>query len=189
MLELLFSDGAAWFTIPALLGSAAFTLQLVLSFLGVAGEGLDADLDLPDHHDGTESTFKILSFQAFTAFAMGFGWAALAGFRTFEWGVIGSIALGVAGGVFMCWLLAIMLKAVHDMQSSGNVPIARCVGHEADVDILVPARREGRGQIRIIIDQAMKHFPAVTEGEELKPGTRVRVTASGQDNAVTVVRA
>src|SRR5690606_22138568 len=126
-----FFDGPAlWFTIPAFVGSAFFLLRMLLMLVGgvmdVDLDG-DGDVDLTDvdveHGDSTEA-FKSLSVQSMLAFAMGFGWAGLGALKGSG---VESIALvlliAAAGGVAMVWLLTLLLKAMADLQSSGNISI------------------------------------------------------------------
>ncbi len=190
MMELFFGDSAAWFSVPAIVGSAVFLIRIALLMVGGHGGDLhagDVHLDMGDaHHGDPGEAFKALSIQSIAAFLMGFGWAALGAFRGtgFHWAP--SIGIGLIGGFAMVWLLALLLKGMYDLQSSGNIDISTALGHEADVYVTVPPRGEGRGQVRITLQQRLRVLNAISEGEALPTSTRVRVTGINDDNTLTV---
>jgi hypothetical protein len=98
MLDTLFGGNAAWFTIPALIGTGFFLLRLLFNVMGLGDGGLDgidgadvdmnsigdlvdADVDDISPQDLTDSdyAFKLLSLQGVAAFCMGFGWGKVVG--------------------------------------------------------------------------------------------------------------
>jgi hypothetical protein len=189
MWNTLFGDAAAWYTIPALIGTAFFLLRIVLMTVGI-GADLGADLDIDD----SSHAFQILSLQSLSAFAMGFGWGGFAAYRGTEWGTAGVIGAGALSGAAMVWLLAVMLKSMADLQSSGNIPLSATVGKEGQVYLTVPEpgggpSGSGRGQVKMIVSQRQRIYDAVSSGENLPTGTRVRVVKVNDDNTLTVARA
>lgn len=182
------SGGAAWYTIPALVGTAFFLIRTLLMLMGAAVD-LDLDSDGPDSGDA----FQILSFQTLAAFAMGFGWGGLAAVRGFGWEGPAAIIIAIGCGAGMVWLLGILLKALADLQSSGNITLADTVGKEGEVYATIPGG--GRGQVRLVVSQRLRIYNALAAqsadvpGEDLPTGTRVRVISANPDNTLTVVRA
>lgn len=188
MPDVLIADGAAWFTVPAVAGTIFFLLRLVMLLVG-GDSGIDVDADADITHTDPTEVFKVLSVQSVAAFMMGFGWGGIAGLRGFGWEWPQSLLTGLVVGAAMVWLLAILLKAVYDLQSSGNIQIADAVGAEGRVYADIPARGEGRGQVQLIVSGRQRMFTAVSDGEAMPSQTRVRVTRVNQDRSVTVVRA
>src|SRR5262249_55728388 len=135
MFDLFFSGGAAWFSVLAIIGTSVFLLRLVLLFAGHHAGDLHVDTGaLGDAHPGGPGeAFKALSLQTFAAFFMGFGWGGLGALKGSGMGMTPTLLIAAVAGVFMVWLLALLLKAVHDMQSSGTMPITDAVGSEGDV--------------------------------------------------------
>ncbi|MCH7715717.1 MAG: NfeD family protein [Gemmatimonadetes bacterium] len=197
MSELFFGPIATWFTVPAVLGTLFFSLRTALMFVGGADGGADADVDFDvdvdadldaDAGDSSEA-FKVLSLQSIAAFMMGFGWGGLGGLKGMGWSPVMSTAVGVASGVGMLWLLGTMLKAVYRLQSSGNISIAQTLEVEGRVYAAIPARGEGKGRVRLVIDDHERFYKAITEGDALPSRERVRVVSINEDNSVTVTRA
>jgi len=82
ILDLMFTNHAAWFGVPAVVGSVFFVLRTALMMIGGdLGHGdFDADAGGADlHHGDPGDAFKLLSIQSIAAFCMGFGWGGLAG--------------------------------------------------------------------------------------------------------------
>jgi hypothetical protein len=184
MMDLFFGDNAGWFSVAAIIGTGFFIVRVILLMVG--HHGMPTDLDTGDVHTDPADAFKALSIQTITAFLMGFGWAALGAYRgsDLHWGL--SAAIGVVGGVVMVWFLALLLKAVYDLQSSGNIDLKNAIGSEADVYLTVPGRGSGRGQIRVIVQDRQRIINAVTDGEAIPTSSRVRITRVNEDNTLTV---
>jgi hypothetical protein len=196
MYETFFGDGAAWFTIPAVVGTVFFVFRIVLLLVGA---GHDLGLDTGDlhvgsaghgdaHHGDSTHSFEVLSMQSIAAFVMGFGWAGLAGLKGTEWHLGTVLAVSAGFGAGMVWLLAILVRTMVAMQTSGTIPIDSTVGREGSVYVTVPGDG-GRGQVRVTVDSRERIYDAVTKGEDLVSGTRVRVIRANDDNTLTVARA
>lgn len=206
MYDLFFSGHAAWFSIPAILGTFFFLLRLGLMFLGAVdldvetdtdfdaggvdagvdgGGDLDGDFDA-DHADAND-LFKYLSIQTVFAFAMGFGWGALASYKGTGWSVPISIAIGVVVGIAMVYLLTILLTFLYDLRSDGTVMIKHAMGIEGDTYAQIPPSASGRGQVTVIINTRQRTYNAVTSDEAPIPtGARIRVVGIKDANTLDV---
>lgn len=188
MFHVFFGDNAPWFTGPALLGTAFLLLRFLLLSMGGGADVDDGqDVGLDHHAHGTDG-LKLFSVQTVIAFGMGFGWAGLIGYRGLEWGIPASIGIGAVGGFFMMWLMAFLLRAAMELQSSGNVNVQSAIGLEGTVYVTVPASGKGTGQITMVIGDQQRTYNAVSADEELPRNARVRVLSVNGDNSVTVVK-
>ncbi len=190
MLDAMFAQPALFFTVPALLGTVVFLVQLVMMSLGGAGADVHHG-DVPHGTDTTDSThaFNLLSVQSIAAFLMGLGWGGLGGLIGFDWPLPASLLLGAGLGAVFVWVLALLMKAMYDLESSGNVHAGDAVGHEGSVYANVPAEKAGRGQVRLVIGNRDRTYSAVSDGEALPTGTRVRVIGVNDDQTLRVTRA
>ena len=187
MLDMLFSEHAAWFGVPAALGTVFFVLRMTLMLLGGDFGHHDVDAGAGDaHHGDPGEAFKLLSIQSIAAFLMGFGWGGLGALHGTEWGWSASALFALGCGIGMMWLLAMLLRGMVGLQSSGNVRVEDTVGAEADVYVTVPAKGAGRGQVRVVVRDRQRTYNAVSEGEALQSNSRVRVTRANSDNTLTV---
>ena len=186
-MELFFGDNAGWYTIPALVGTAFFTLRIVMMLVGLGDHDFEINHDI-DHPDSSHD-FQIFSLQSIAAFAMGFGWGAFAAHRGTQWGVGGELASGAVCGAGMVWILAVSLRAMADLQSSGNIELSSAVGREGEVYVTVPSGGTTRGQVRLVIEERQRIYNAISGEDDLPRGTRVKVVRINDDNTLTVARA
>lgn len=194
MLSELFQSPALWFTLPALVGTGIFLLKLALMLMGFDHHGDAGGLDAGhagaghDHHDGGDAggSFKLVSVQAAFGFVMGFGWCGLVCLKAFEWSPSMSVLGALVGGGAFGFLVAGLLHAVKKMETSGNVNMATAVGQEAVVYASVPAKGEGRGQVRIVLGTRDRIVQATSDGPTIKTGSRVKVVHAHADGAIIV---
>jgi hypothetical protein len=185
-MELFFGDNAAWYTIPAIVGTTFFTLRIVLMLVGLGHGDLEINHDI---HPDSSHDFEIFSLQSIAAFAMGFGWGAFAAYRGTQWGIGGQLISGALCGAGMVWILAVSLRAMADLQSSGNIELSSAVGREGEVYVTVPAGGAGRGQVRLVLEERQRIYNAISPEADLPRGTRVKVIKINDDNTLTVARA
>jgi hypothetical protein len=193
MLAELFRSPALWFTIPALLGTGIFVLKLAMLLIGLDHHGDSSGVDAGghgghEHHEGGDASgsFKLVSVQAAFGFIMGFGWSGLVCLESFKWTASISVLGALVGGAAFGFLVAVLLNAVKKMESSGNVNMTATVGLEAVVYATVPAKGEGRGQVRLVIGTRDRILQATSDGPAIKTGDRVRVAQAHADSSVIV---
>lgn len=214
MLQALFSQEGLLFTIPGIVGAAIFLLRMAAMVVGGAAEGMDLDADVDfdvdaadavdavdavhtadaadfdlveaaDAGDATES-FRLISIQSIAAFLMGFGAGGLAAYFGFEWSLGYAALAGAVFGAFLMWLMAILMKAVYDLQSSGNVDIRDAVGRDAVVYTSIPASGSGSGQVRVVINNRMRLYNAISEDGAIASQSRVKVVRANSDATLSV---
>jgi hypothetical protein len=207
MLDLLLGGNAVWFGVPALIGTLFFAGRVVMMLVG--GGELHADAGSADlgggdlgggdlggggaggadvHHADSSESFKILSIQAIAAFLMGFGWTGLGVMRGWGLPAIVGAGAGLVGGGAMMWTLGRLLRWIVRLQSSGTLPFEAALYEEGVVYVTVPAGRQGRGTVRLVVSERLLFQPAVTDGEALATGTPVKITAINEDHTLTVER-
>jgi len=175
MLSAFLGDNAAWFTVPAVVGTLYFVVQL---FLMNAGGDLDFDVDADGLH-GHDATgeIRILSLQSISAFFMGAGWMGLAAYRLLDLSFGLSAMVAILGGVAAGWLIVSTSKLVLKLQSSGNIDIGDTVGLAGDVYVQVPPAGHGRGRVKLVVQNRLREYDAVQDGDvPLPSGTRVKVS-------------
>ncbi len=197
MFDRLCSQETMLFTNPSMVGTGVFVLKMGMMALGGFGADVDADadvdvdVDVDADSDGSDSTdaFKLLSIQSIAAFLMGFGWGGVSGIIGLDWGLGLSLLLGVGFGVALMWLLGILMKAVYGLQSSGNIRIDNAIGLQGTVYAQIPAKGQGKGQVRLVIENRARMYNAASAGEAISTNTAVRVTHVNDDNTLTVTSA
>lgn len=165
--------------------SLIFVIQSIMTFIGIGGDAdLDAggDVDVPDSADGVDGAdgadpgMNLYTFRNLINFLLGFGWTAIICYDK-----IASTALliGVAllVGVIFVAIVMYLFKWLWSMQASGNINVEKsAVGCEGKVYLTIPAERKGSGKVQITINDSVREYTALTDGDELKTGTDIKVT-------------
>ncbi len=184
----------------AIIGGMLFVVRLVLQFVGgdlgdsdvdvdmemdvdVDIDGIDGDMDV---HGDTDVSFKLLSFQAITAFFMMFGLVGLAVAKQGNLGATWSLFGAVAGGLVTVWIMKIIFEAAMKLQSSGTLDLKKnAIGQEGTVYLTIPA--DGPGKVRVAVQNHLKVFNARTkDGQEIKTGEEIKVVNVVSGNILVV---
>lgn len=173
--------------------SLIFLIQTVATFLGADADGsLDggADLDMdgmpddPSFADVHSSGMNLLTFRNFINFLLGFGWSSVL-LTDIPWGW--RIVIAVVIGCGLVVLVMYLFKWLSHMQQSGNINVYRsAVGCTGTTYLTIPAARKGEGKVQITINGAVREYGAVTDGDALPTGTRIRVVEVVDPNTLLV---
>lgn len=179
MLDTLFADSAAWFALPALLGTGYLVISLVLDQLGgglVDDAGLDGALDGAGSDIGHGADFSVLSLQSISAFLCGGGWMGVAALKFTDLGFTASALVAIASGVAVGWGFTKLMRALLKLQRSGNISIANTKGLSGTVYIEVPPANQGRGRVQVVVQGRRREFDATQRSDTPIPrNTSVRV--------------
>ncbi len=192
----LFSHDHIWFTVPALAGTAFFLIRLVMLAFGGIGDAADSGVDTgfdpagdahgAMHHGDSGLAAQFLSVQGLTAFLMGFGWSGYAAQAGLQWSAGPAAAAGVGGGVLMVALVGTLFRGARKLEASGTLDLSGAVGLVGEVYANVPARGQGSGQVRLVLQQRQRIVNAVSAGEALPTRTRVKILSVNADRTITV---
>ena len=173
-----------------LAATLVFIIQTVMTFLGADADG-DFDVDVDTSMDGAdlsniEGGSNLYTFRNFVNFFLGFGWTAIllqnsvksTGLR---------ILLAVIVGVALVIAVMYLFKWLSSMQQSGNINVYKAaVGCQGTCYLHIPAERSGEGKVQITIQGAVREYNAVTDGDEIKTGTSVKVLEAVDANTLLV---
>jgi hypothetical protein len=172
----------------ALLFSALFLIQTVLSFIGgYADDGGDvtgdSDMGVGDD-DGMGSQY--LTLKNLVAFFTMFGWAGLAAYSS-GMGKALSIVVALGAGVAMVALLILLLKNVGRLKESGTMEIGNAINQVGETYLFIPPKRSGIGKVHIKIQGSLHELQAVTDdAAEIATGKMVKVTGVINDKILLV---
>jgi len=68
-----------------------------------------------------------------------------------------------------------MFRQLMKLESNGAFRIEDCVGKACDVYLRIPAARSGQGKVQVSFGGSVQELDAVTDGEQLPSGAKVRV--------------
>lgn len=182
MIDIFFGDNAIWFSAVALAGTGIFALRLLLMIVGI-GDVDGGDVELAADGD---TSLGLLSLNGMAGIMMGFGYGALISYRSFEWGFLPSIGVGVVSGIGVGSIIVMIFRSMSRLESSGTVDATGAVGNSAAVYTAIPENPNERGRVRVIIDGRMRYYPARSESGSYPRGAQVRIKAMDDDRTVVV---
>ena len=175
-----------------LVASLIFVIQSVLTFIGADADagGIDADFDvsggdISDADLGAGGS-NLYTFRNFVNFFLGFGWTAVLLSSKIESTAL-LLFIAIAVGAALVILVMYLFKWLNSMQQSGTINIfAQAVGCQGKVYLTIPGARAGQGKVQITINNSVREYDAMTEGDTLRDGTAIKVTEVIDGNTVLV---
>jgi len=171
-----------WFiAIPA---SIVFILQTVLTFVGAdASDGADADFD--SNLSGTDTPFQLFSFRNLINFLLGFGWTGISFYESITNKTI-LILISLLFGIMFVIVFFVIIKQIQKLAENNSFNIANTLGKTAEVYLTIPAKKSGKGKILISVNGSFHELDAITEKDEIKTGSMVRIIKVESGNLLEV---
>lgn len=164
----------------ALVASVVFLIQMVLTMLGMDGHNVDVDFDVADFGDVDTDTMdmggalSLFSIRNLVSFFVGFGWAGVS-----LQNLIGNnfwlVLVSILVGAFFVWVFFVVKKQMRKFEANGAFDIKRCEGRTANVYLRIPGQNAGKGKIQISVNGAFHEVDALTDGDPIASGQKVRV--------------
>ena len=168
-----------------------FVIQTVMTFLGADADSTDFDMDVDTSMDGSDlsnidSGANLYTFRNFVNFFLGFGWTAIILQPSVKSTAV-LVIISVLVGIALVALVMYMFKWLYSMQQSGNINVYKAaVGCQGKCYLRIPGERAGEGKVQITIQGAVREYNAVTDGDEIKTGTSVKVVEAVDGNTLLV---
>ena len=175
--------------------SLIFVIQTVLTFLGLGGDGgIDVDFDASgdvdfgggDGNFDADPSMSLLTFRNLVNFCLGFGWTSVLLHDKIPSNAV-LMLVAVIVGIGLVAAVMWLFKWLSGMQQSGNIDVhTAAVGCEGKVYLTIPGERSGEGKVQITINNAVREYDAVTDGETIKTGTPIKVLEAINDYTLLV---
>lgn len=167
------------FIVCASFGGVLFVARFAMQLVG-GGDHHDVDT----HGADSDTSFKALSLQGFTAFFLMFGLVGLACLKSQTAQVTAMAAASVAG-LASVWVIAKIFGSMRRLESSGNLDLSKAIGQTGTVYLTIPA--SGTGQIQVSVQGALQTLSASSKHRaDIPTGTLVKVTGI-LDGSILVV--
>lgn len=166
--------------------SLIFVIQTVMTFLGLGDHDADFDLDTSDGSFDADPSMNLLTFRNLVNFCMGFGWTAVLMHEKIQSNAL-LIIVSVIVGILLVTVVMWIFKWLSGMQQTGNIDVHKsAVGCEGKVYLTIPGERKGEGKVQITINNAVREYDAVTDGETIPTGKAIKVTEVINDYTLLV---
>ncbi len=166
------------------ISSLIFIIQFVLTLIGMDSVDMDVDVDAGDTLDlgGGLSLFTVRNV---VNFFVGFGWAGISLHSSIPNPLVLTLVSTVVGLLFVV-LFFLLRKQILKLETNGAVSIQQCEGKIADVYLRIPAAGEGKGKVQVSLNGSVHEFDALSAGEPIRTGSKVRVVEIVDSSTVKV---
>src|SRR5699024_6328601 len=137
----------------------------------------DADVDSPD--------FPLFSVKSITAFLTFFSWTGVLLLRE-ERSLWTIIPYSILSGLVAMALVIFLLKKFSDLAEEGNADLLDLIFEKGDVYLPIPSGKQGKGKVHVTLNRSLREMSAVTEGEAIPTGEKIRVVEILPDNVLLV---
>lgn len=166
--------------------SLIFVIQTVMTFLGLGDHDADFDLDTSDGSFDADPSMNLLTFRNLVNFCLGFGWTAVLMHEKIQSNAL-LIIVSVIVGILLVTVVMWIFKWLSGMQQTGNIDVHKsAVGCEGKVYLTIPGERKGEGKVQITINNAVREYDAVTDGETIPTSKAIKVTEVINDYTLLV---
>ena len=163
-------------------------IQTVMVLFGFADGGDGGDVDADDVLDGDtdDGGLGLFSVRGIVAMLCIMGWSGVALLETTLPKTV-SLLIAFVLGLATLFGMALLMKAVYRLQSSGTIDLGNAIGKVGQVYIPIPAGGKSSGKVNITVQEKLTECDAITVCDEtLATGSYVRVTAVGEGGVLVV---
>jgi hypothetical protein len=173
--------GMTYFVTCGILSSAVLLIQMVALLFGGAFDLPDLDLDV-----GEGGATGMFSIRGIGAFFTGFGWTGAAVLDAGHSLTLATISATVVGVAVLLSFVA-MMRWLHSLRSEGTINYANAIGQIGSVYVPIPPRRQGIGQIEVLVQKRIATVRALSDSEErIENRTAVQVIELVDNRTVLV---
>ncbi|MCY6372136.1 NfeD family protein [Clostridium ganghwense] len=175
--------------------TALFVMQMGMLILG-----LDNGIDTPDINDSIDFDvksdvdidadidmnlnpnvpLKLVTLRNIIIFFTIFSWTGIMGVRH-GYSKMLTIALGIILGTIVIVILSSVYKLIFKLTESGNMNLKNAIGATGEVYLTIPDNGKEGGKVHVIFQSSLREVPAITYGEKLKTGTKIKVIGIEQN--------
>jgi len=180
-----------WYiAVPA---TVVFTIQSLLTFMGIVGDHVDIDTHSNDFHSTDHNVdhayFPIFTIRNLVVFLMMFGWTSITMYKTFPGHNILIIVVSFFAGLILMILTALMFLGISKLTSNGIEAIDdTIINSEAKVYLKIPGNKNGQGKITVVVKGRNIERQATTNGPEISTGAIVKIVELKKDGSVSVIK-
>ena len=159
-----------------LAATLVFIIQSVLTFIGAdVDSNTDFDMDASDISGDLDGGINLYTFRNFINFILGFGWTAILLKDSVKSKAL-LIVIAALVGIALVAIVMYLFKLLAKMQQSGTIDVYKqAVGCTGRVYLTIPGERSGEGKVQITINESVREYQALTDGDTIKTDTPIKV--------------
>ena len=165
----------------AIVASVIFAIQTIISLFG--GDVFDdIDFDTDGDAGGVSHFFSVRNL---VNFLLGAGWGGVCFYSTISSKALLAV-IAVLFGIIFVLIFFGLVKILLKLSKDNTFRLAETLDKTADVYLPIPANKSGKGKIQISVRGSFHEIDAITAGEKITTGAKVRVVEIIDNQAVLV---
>ena len=173
------------FWVCAVLASAVFVVQFILTIMGMDHSDVDVDFDGADTMD-LGGGLNLFTIKNLVGFFMGFGWAGICFAECIGSQFLLTVVAILAGCLFVA-MFVLIYKQTRKLDRNGAFDIQDCLGQTASVYLRIPEGGKGKGKVQISINGSVQELDALTDEDMIPSGQNVKITEIVDKETVKVI--
>ena len=169
----------------AVVASLIFLVQMVLTLIGMDSSDMDVDFDGANTMD-LGGGLNLFTIKNFIVFLVGFGWAGVCFYNSITSSVL-LILVAVIVGLLFVGIFVVIYKQTKKLEHNGAFQIDEVKGTTVSVYLRIPAQGSGKGKVQVSQNGSVHELDALTDGEEIPSGAKVKVVEIVDNETVKVV--
>ena len=152
-------EGMRTFVTIGMASSLVLFIQMIVILFGGSFDLPDFDLDT-----GSGGGAGMFSVRGIGAFFTGFGWTGATALALGYTLPIALLSATVVGAVTLT-LFVLLMRWLHSLRSDGTMDYSNALNQIGSVYVPIPPRREGLGQIEVLVQDRMTTVRALTDND------------------------
>lgn len=169
----------------AVVASLIFLVQMVLTLIGMDSSDMDVDFDGANTMD-LGGGLNLFTIKNFIGFLVGFGWAGVCFYNSITSSIL-LILVAVIVGLLFVGIFVVIYKQTKKLEHNGAFQIDEVKGTTVSVYLRIPAQGSGKGKVQVSQNGSVHELDALTDGEEIPSGAKVKVVEIVDNETVKVV--
>ena len=169
----------------AVVASLIFIVQMVLTLIGMDSSDMDVDFDGANTMD-LGGGLNLFTIKNFIGFLVGFGWAGVCFYNSITSSIL-LILVAVIVGLLFVGIFVVIYKQTKKLEHNGAFQIDEVKGTTVSVYLRIPAQGSGKGKVQVSQNGSVHELDALTDGEEIPSGAKVKVVEIVDNETVKVV--
>lgn len=170
----------------AVVASLIFLVQMVLTLIGMDSSDMDVDFDGANTMD-LGGGLNLFTIKNFIGFLVGFGWAGVCFYNSITSSIL-LILVAVIVGLLFVGIFVVIYKQTKKLEHNGAFQIDEVKGTTVSVYLRIPAQGSGKGKVQVSQNGSVHELDALTDGEEIPSGAKVKVVEIVDNETVKVVK-
>ena len=171
----------------AVVASLIFIVQMVLTLIGMDSSDMDVDFDGANTMD-LGGGMNLFTIKNLIGFLVGFGWTGVCFYNSISSPILLILVAFIVGCLFI-GIFVVIYKQTKKLEHNGAFKIDEVKDTIVSVYLRIPATGSGKGKVQVSQNGSVHELDALTDGDEIPSGAKVKIVEIIDNETVKVEKA